>query len=125
MTTYRVADGHDVALVSLTVLSPQPAGGIVRPTRRNYLSDGSVVDEGLYVVFTWSSLQNTSAYSTILAAFGIGALQTNEVTIYAKDDTLSWKRYNGVAVRPTYSDGLDYRSFPRNIQVMIRNLEAL
>lgn len=125
MSTYRGATSHGVALGSLTVLSPQPSGGIVRPTRRDFVADGSANDQGLYVELFWSSLRNVAAYTTILTVFGLHSAKSAEVTIYAKDDLLVWTRYNGLAIRPEPGREMSYRSFPRNITMMIRDLVAL
>ncbi|NIV32639.1 MAG: hypothetical protein GWN58_25305, partial [Anaerolineae bacterium] len=54
MTTYRVADGHDVALVSLTVLDPQPRSEGIKPTRRTFGGDGTPYDESKYVELLYS-----------------------------------------------------------------------
>jgi hypothetical protein len=125
MSTYRGAVNHSVSLGSLTVFSPQPNGGIVRPTRRTPLADGTVHDEGLFVVLRWSSLASVSAYTTILTVLGLNSATSANVTIYAKSDLLAWTRYNGRAIRPMYGEGLDYRSFPRGIEILVKNLVPL
>lgn len=123
--TYRVAEGHDIALVSLTVLAPQPRSEGVRATRVDHMADGTIVKQGLYLEFTWSSHRNTTAYQTLLALIGLDSATSAAVTIYARNDMYQWIRYNGVAVRPEPGQGVSYRSFPRNITILIRELEAL
>lgn len=124
MSTYRVAEGHGVALVSLTVITPQPMALPVAPTRRDYVGDG-IHDQGLFVEFTWSSLKNITAYQTLLALFGLDSAKFADVTIYAKNDLMTFARYNGLAVRPEPGREVGYRSFPRNITILIRDLVAL
>lgn len=123
--TYRVAENHDIALVSLTVLSPQPATEGVRATQRDFLADGSILEQGQYVEFRWSSLKNIAAYTTILALFGLDNADSADVTIYAKNARMAWTRYNGRAVYPMPGQDVGYRSFPRNVTILIKNLQEL
>lgn len=125
MSTYRGATGHGVALASLTVFSPQPSGGIVRPTRRDYMADSAPNDQGLYVEFAWSLLANVASYTTILTVFGLQSAKSANVTIYAKNDLLVWTRYNGLAIRPEPGREMSYRSFPRGVVILVRDLVAL
>lgn len=129
--TYRVGIGHNIALVSLTVLSPQPRSDGVKFTRQDFAGDGTVIQQGLYVEFVWGIIRNTAAYhealstTSILARFGLDDDTSADVTIYARDNRLAWKRYNGKAILPEPGAQLDYRSFPRNIHILIRGLVAL
>jgi hypothetical protein len=48
--------------------------------------------------------------------------KSSVVTIYTRDDLYAYKRYNGIAHRPAPS----WESyFPRNVVILIRNLEIL
>lgn len=102
MSTYRAKINHDVALVSLTVLDPQPdPGTAIAPTRRTYGGDGSVYDEGNYIELHWSAIDTASAYQTLLGVFGLNASTAYaNVTVYVRDVTYAWVRMNGIAVRP-------------------------
>jgi len=125
MSTYRVADGHDVALESLTALDPQPHTEGIKPTRRTYSADGSVYDEGRYVEFLYSMLPDATTYQSVLSAFGVQSARTNDVTVYVRDETFAWVRMNGTAVRP--EPGQDVRwsqYFPRDVTVRVRDLET-
>lgn len=129
-TDYRVSAGHNVALVSLTKLSYPlvypPRGGIVRPTRRDFLGDSSPWDQGLWVPFFWSSMRNIATYQSVLSAFGLGSGTTSaDVTIYCLDAWLDKKRYNGLAIMPEPAQDMDYRIFPRDITIIVRDLAVL
>jgi len=122
MTTYRAKVNHDIALGSLTVLSPQPRSEGVKPTRRTPLADGMVVEEGLYVELVWDVFETASEYQTVLTVFGLGSATSADVTIYARNAVYDWKRYNGKAVRP---DPSWQQYFPRGVVILVRNLEEL
>ena len=123
MTTYRVADGHDVALGSLNVLSPQPRSEGIKPTRRTFGGDGTPYDEGKYVELLYSMAATVTEYQAILTAFGIKSAGSNEVTVYVRDETFAWTRQNGLAIRP--EPGADVRwsnYFPRDVVILVRDL---
>lgn len=125
MSTYRVADGHDVALESLNVLDPQPRTEGIKTTRRTYSADGSVYDEGRYVEFLYSMLPDATTYQSVLSSFGVQSARTNDVTVYVRDETFAWTRMNGTAVRP--EPGQDVRwsqYFPRDVTIRVRDLAA-
>lgn len=122
MTTYRAKVNHNVALVSLTTLDPQPRSEGVKPTRRDYANDGTVIDQGLYVELVWDILDDATAYTTILGVFGLTSAKSADVTIYARNDQYAWTRYNGKAIRPEPSWN---QFFPRNVVILVRDLVAL
>jgi hypothetical protein len=129
MTTYRVATGHDVALGSLTVLSPQPdPGNGIQVTRRTYGSDNTVSDQGRYIEFTWSAYTNSTDYATLLALFGLNAsTSTAAVTVYVRDEIYAWVRMNGYAVRPIPGETVrwgDNQSRPLDIVILVKDLET-
>jgi hypothetical protein len=124
VTTYRVADGHDVALGSLAVISPQPRSEGVRVTRRSYAADGTPVDEGRYVELEWSALEGVTEYNAILAAFGLDDALSNEVTVYVRDERRAWARLNGRALLPEAGREMRWRYFPRDVVITVRDLEA-
>lgn len=125
MSTYRVADTHDVALVSLTVLDPQPTSQGIRPTRRTFGADGSVYDEGEYVELEYSMVETAAAYLALLTTWGLHNALTNDVTVYVRDETFAFARMNGTAVRPEPGRDVDWRDhFPRSVTILVRNLAA-
>lgn len=126
MSDYRYSNsGEDVGLGSLTVLSPQPTADFVQATRRTFGLDGTVYDEGLFVIWRWTAIPNETTYQSILSTLGIQAATTNRGTLYTRSEDGSYVRYNGTAVRP--QPGQDFRwerYFARSIEVVIHTLET-
>lgn len=124
MTTYRIGDGPDVPLLSLTVLSPQPRSEGVKPVRRTFGGDGSVYDDGLYLELEWDVIGSASDYQALIdTIFGVTRPLTNEVTVYARNQYDQFVRYNGIAVSP--ENGRDVRrrnSFRRDLTILIKSL---
>lgn len=119
---YRAKTGINQTLVSLTKLSPQPASAGVKATRRVPLGDGSVLDQGLYVEWDYSVVEDAAQLLAILTPLGLHTAMFAAVTIYTRDDLYAYKRYNGVAVRPPAS----WENFyARQVSILIRNLEVL
>lgn len=125
MTTYRVADGFNVATGSLTVLSPQPRSEGIKVARRTYGGDGTVYDEASYVELEWDVIETVADYQALLTTFGVNTALTNEVTVYVRDETFAFVRMNGIAVRPEIGREVRYRQyFPRDITILIKALVA-
>jgi len=126
MSSYKVADGHDVALESLNDADPQPRSDGIKATRRTYAADGSVFDEGCYVELEFGMVPSVSDYQTLLTQFGVQSALTNEVTVYVRDETFAWVRMNGTAVRPEPGRDVRWRDyFPRDIVILIKDLAAV
>jgi hypothetical protein len=125
MSTYRVADGHDVALVSLNVVDPQPKSEGIKSTRRTFAADGTVYDEGRYVELEFSMIPGVSEYQALLDAFGVKSALSNDVTVYVRDETFAWVRMNGTAVRPEPGRDVRWTYFPRSVTILVRALEAV
>lgn len=124
MSTYRVADGHDVALGSLTVIDPQPRSDGIQVTRRLFAASGAVIEQGKYVELRWDALLSVSEYQTVLSAFGVQSALTNDVTVYVRDEAFDFVRMNGTAIRPRPGSDVFWRFFPRRIVILVRDLEA-
>lgn len=122
---YKVAIGHDVALMSLTDIDPQPRSAGVRPTRRSYAASGLVYDEGLYVELEWSVVGNATEYQALLAQFDLDDLVSANVTIYCRNDLFAFQRYNGRCIRPEPGRSVDWNVFPRGIKIVVKDLVAL
>lgn len=126
VTLYKVSNtGHNVALLSLSTITPQPHSTGIQATRRTYGADGSALDEGRFIELEFALVQSATMYSALLTQFGVLNSLTNDVTVYIPDERLTFIRYNGIAVRP--QPGRDMRQtrfFPRNITILIRDLEA-
>jgi len=124
MSSYRVADGHDVALESLNVLDPQPRSEGIKPTRRTFGGDGTPYDEAKYVELLYSMVSSATEYQSILSAFGVQNAGSNEVTVYVRDETFAWTRQNGLAIRPQPGQDVRWSNyFPRDVVILVRDLE--
>ena len=124
--TYKVADGHNVALESLTTVAPQPASEGIKPTRRTHSASGAVLDEGRYIELQFNIVGGVTAYQALLDLFGVKTAVTNQVTVYVRDETFAWVRMNGTAVRPEPGRDVQWRRFfPRNITILVRDLTAV
>lgn len=125
MATYKVADGHDVAANLLTATSPQPKSEGIKTTRRSYGGDNSVYDEGKYIELEFTVIGTATQYQTLLTAFGVNSALTNEVTVLIPNETFTFVRMNGTAVRP--EPGREVRRnnyFIRNVVILVKDLEA-
>ena len=123
--TYKVADGHDVALVSLTDIDPQPRSTGIQTTRRTFAGDGTVHDDGRYVILEWTVIENDTEYQSLLSTFGIQSATSNDVTVYVRDETFAWVRMNGTAIRPQPGRDVAWKDyFPRDVQILVRDLES-
>lgn len=124
MSTYRVAEGFNVALGSLAVLDPQPRNGEVKALRT--YGDTGAQERAEYCTLIWDVLDTEEAYQAVLTQFGLlDALYAN-VTVYTRNEVFDFTRYNGIAVRPEIGqDGAWERYFARNFAIYIKDLEAL
>ena len=123
MTTYRALEGTDVALGSLTVLSPQPDPGEgIQYTKVTVAADQSVNRQGPYFEFKWSEMSN-SDYGTILGIFGLNDSASANVTIYTRDETYqNWVLKNGTAQQPIPGDTVRWDLRPQRIVIRVTNL---
>jgi hypothetical protein len=125
MSDYRVADGFNVALVSLTVLSPQPASAGIQYARQSFAIDGTPINEGPFVELVWSVLGTKAQYQSIINSFGLFNADSNDVTVYIRDTRFDYVRMNGKAIKPVPGNGVNWlRPFPRNITILVRDLAA-
>ncbi len=123
---YRVADGHDVAYGSLTLLAPQPSSNGMQPSRRTHAASGLVYDEGLFVELEWNVVPTLTEWQAILTAFGLYGsplTYTNDVTVYVRNELFVFTRYNGTAVLPEMGRDVKWRQyFPRDLVILVKNL---
>jgi len=122
MSDYRAAVGSNVALASLTVINPQPTSPGLKATRRIFLGNGSVLDEGLYVEWIYSMVETPAQLTTILTPLGIQSLPSATVTIYTRNPLYQYKRYTGTAIQP---EATWENYFIRNMVIIIRDLKLL
>lgn len=122
MSTYKVATGSSVALVSLALIVPQPASAGVKAARRTYSADGAIHDEGLHITLEWGVIGTPTILTALLTQFGLNAATSALVTIYCPNQIHAYTRYNGTAMRPEISRE---SYFLRGIQIVVRDLVAL
>lgn len=128
MSYYSIGTGHDVALVDLDLIDPQPRALGVRPTRRTYAASGAVIEEGNYVELEWNLIGTVAQWLSLLSQFGLGASDalTSEVTIRVPDYSFGYTRYNGLAIRPEIGREVQRTGyFIRSVKIVVRDLEWL
>jgi hypothetical protein len=77
------------------------------------------------VELVWNTLGTKAQYQTILTAFGLLSADSNDVTVYVRNDVYDFVRMNGKAIKPKPGAGVQWqRPFPRNITILVRDLEA-
>lgn len=123
---YRIAAGHDVALGSLTVLSPQPRSIGVQVIERTYGLSGAVHEHGLYIELNYDYIATPTDYQVLLALMGINTALYADVTLYAWRKDYDYQRYNGIVVRPQLGqEGAYSRHRIRGVIFLVKNLEIL
>lgn len=126
MTQYLVAEGHDVALVSLNPINadvPVTTRGI-QFTERVYNLDGSITEVGPYCELLIGVLESEADYLALLTQFGLDDEDTNPVTVYIRDKRLQWQRYNATAILPGIGqEGQWTDMFMRNVIILLTELE--
>ena len=126
MSTYRVADGHGVALVDLTVIVPQPQGDPVAPVRRESGISGVIHNQGKFAIWRYSHLASVAEYVQVLTYLGLQNADSNDVTIYTRDERFAFTRYNAKAILPQPMVDMRWQEyFPRGIEIHFINLVAL
>lgn len=104
------------------MLDPQPRSPGLQYTQISHAADGAVSKQGPFVVLIWTALSETD-YDSIMSDFGLAAADYNDVTVYVRDENFDYARKNGRAIKPFPGEGVDWRYFPRNLQILVRNLE--
>lgn len=123
---YRIAAGHNVALGSLTVLSPQPKSEGVKVVERTYGLSGSVFEHGLYIELNYDYIATPTDYQVLLALMGINTALYANVTLYAWRKDYDDQRYNGIVVRPQIGQDAAYsRHRIRGVTFLVKNLVVL
>ena len=123
MTQYLVAIGASQDIGDMDPVAPQPSTIGVQYARTVWAADGTRYATGPYVEFMFDLVQGTTAYQALLTQFGVNASLKAAVSIYARDETYTWRYYNGVAYQPVVGDDVTWtRYFPRRIKILIRDL---
>lgn len=126
MSYPRVDTGHNVPLISLDRITPEPSTSPVTPAARDYGAGGGVYDQGYFVVLRWDFVEDEAEYLALLSMFNLDLSKYEAVTVYVKNDLLQWQRFNGYAQRPQPQEDMDWKNFfPRDIEITIVDLEPL
>jgi hypothetical protein len=126
MSSYRAKALHDIALVSLTTLSPQPRSVGVQAVERSYGLSGAVQEQGLYIELVYDYIETPTEYAALLTLLGLTSVLFAPVTIYAWSSAYGDVRYNATAVRPQIGQDAGWTNyFLRNVTFLFKDLEAL
>lgn len=127
MPNYKVGIGHDLTLVDMVDIVPQPrTETTTAPVQRNDTISGVVHEQGLWIPLQWSMLDPASQYQALLEQFGLDTDLSCDVTVYVPNFEYVFTLYNGKAIRP--EQGVDIRrtdQFIRDVTIRIIQLEAI
>lgn len=125
MTTYKVAEGSNVALVSLADIAPQCRSEGLEYTRSSFAASGAVVREAPFIRLLFDVLADDTEFNSLLALFGLDSATSAAVTVYIPGPLRTFARYNGTAIRPATGDGMRHSEyFLRDVVLLIRDLVA-
>lgn len=122
---YKVKIGYDVPTVNLDPVAPQPKSDGVRATQRMHTGNGLIFEQGLYVELVFGALGTVAQYQALLGQFNLSTFNVAPVTIAVRSERLVTTRYNGTAVRPDLGNDAHWSFMPRDVVILIKNLEAL
>jgi hypothetical protein len=122
---YMVGPGHDLSSGDLSVVVPQPKSPGVRATQRTYAADGNLYEQALYVELIFTALASVAMYQDLLDQFGLLDAATANVTVKVRGPVWGFTLYNGVAVRPELATDARYEFMPRDVIILIKQLEQL
>lgn len=122
MSDYRAKAGSEIALISLTVLDPQPHSVGVQATSREFALNGALFEQGPYIQLMWDHLESSAEVIAIYTVFDLHDALSAPVTIYVPRWDYTYKRYNGTAIRPQPSWN---NYFARNVVITVRDLVEL
>lgn len=120
---YLVGEGHDIALVSLVTIAPQPRCEGLRYGRTTFAASGAVTREAAHAILIWDVIGTQEEYEDLLEQFGLDALVSANVTVTLPNALYTSTRYNGRAVRPAAGEGVQHSQyFLRDVQIVIKDL---
>lgn len=121
---HKVGIGHNIASVSLVVITPQPKDAIIVPHR--IYGDTGHKDRSKFCNPKWNVLFNEEMYQDLLAQFNILDNLYADITFLTYTDKYDEVRCNGVAVQPEVGDDMTYDAYyPREIGIYIHSIEEL
>ena len=123
---YRVGIGHDLALEDTDIIIQQPEANLVTPVERYFGIDGTHYEQNHYAVFHFGFIESDTLYQTILGQFGLNDNEIADVTIYARNDRMYWRKYNGVAHRPEIGQNASWNNmWLRDVNIFVTDLEEI
>lgn len=125
MPEYTVGLGWDVADVDMVRIEPQPQGDAVAPVVRNYGLGGGITEQGSFLCYHWSHVEDEVEYLALLAQFGLDDENTKEVTVPGWSERLVWTKYNALAHYPESGQDMKRNNFfPRDVAIYFVDLEV-
>jgi hypothetical protein len=124
---YLMENGYNIAQVDLDAIVPQPrTDSTVQAVQRSYGVSGVVHEQGLWIPLQWSSLGTVASYQALLAQLGLTSALQAEGTWYLPDHEYTWRRYNGIAIRPAQGDDIRRSNyFISDVTIRVIKLVAL
>lgn len=124
--TYKVAIGHNNT-AGLTDITPQPRTPRLLPGEVIYAASGLVYEDGAYTTRLLYNALSWSAYTALLAQFGLTSAKSAAVTLRLRKDTdNTFANYNAILVRPTFEDGaVAMRRKLRDVRFDVLRIEAV
>ena len=123
--TYLIGLGWDRPLNELAAVDPQPRNGEIQTIERRYGDDG-LLDVGPFSQPTWDVFDSDEELQSIFTQFGLDIADEARVTWWTRDDTFTWHRYNGIAVKPKpVEEGGRQEYFLRDYGVTIKIVAQL
>jgi hypothetical protein len=122
ITSAENSDLECLSFVDLYALLGPDATGV-----NNWSGATEMADEFAATVTDFGAVHTPypAQYQAILTAFGLLSADSNDVTVYVRNDVYDFVRMNGKAIKPKPGAGVQWqRPFPRNITILVRDLEA-
>lgn len=120
---YMVGIGHDLDVLDMDYVTPEPKGEPIGPIERFYGASGVHHDQGLYLKLHWDFINTPTEYQTLLGLFDLNSNETAEVTVYARNDRFYVRKYNGLAHRPEPNTDVKHNNFfIRDVDIYITDL---
>lgn len=122
---YLVGIGSDLALGSLSAMTPQPTSPGIIPTETHYGLTNVGYPLALHCPLLFRGMPTPTVLATLLAQFFTGSATQQVVTVYIPGTELVRGRYNATAQRPINGLTLSKVNSFISCTIELINLEAL
>lgn len=122
---YKVGIGHDLGDGALDIVVPQPRCPGVQATRRLQAADATIYEEAPFAELHFNILEDDDMYYDLLDQFGLIEALFSPVTVRLRNQFFLDGLFNGIAIRPEHGKEIDWHYFPRDVTLLIRDLEQL